>query len=152
MENLIGKKVFITSTCGGFINRKHFEEEGFSFEGSIQKIVEDKVLNPYQISFNNGISLINLKREDFVLIEDNIGYIKENIRFLIENKNRDLIILLSKNLLGEPKIIFENNNEINRKLNKDKFFLTEEEAKEFLKSFNKSDLLDLIRIESYYIN
>lgn len=114
--------------------------------------MEDKVLNPYQISFNNGISLINLKREDFVLIEDNIGYIKENIRFLIENKNRDLIILLSKNLLGEPKIIFENNNEINRKLNKDKFFLTEEEAKEFLKSFNKSDLLDLIRIESYYIN
>lgn len=48
-------------------------------------------------------------------------------------------------LIKQKKIIIS-------KLNKDKFFLTEEEAKEFLKSFNKSVLLDLIRIESYYIN
>lgn len=144
MENIVGKKVYITSTCGGFINRDYFLSEGYSFEGIVNKIVASE--NPFEIVFNNGKSTINLKREHFIVVNENnsIESIIDNIKFVLLTRDNELYVLNTD--LNEANL-FENIDSERIKYKK-YLFSNQSEAEIFLDKFY---LRKLLKIESYYV-
>ncbi len=147
---ILGKDVYITSTCNGFINRDMLEQElGASFEG---KLVGIKNLeHPYEISFNNGASILNLDTEHFEFIEKDktVEEIKKNIRYVLLTKDRTKMYLKEGlNESGDYIKTNRTNTERNRSINKSETFLTYKEACDFIeKNYLKKELV----IESYYI-
>lgn len=137
---ILGKDVYITSTCNGFINRDVLEQElGASFEGKLVGIKD--LEHPYEIRFNNGVSVLNLDTEHFEFIEKDksVEEIKKNIRFVLLTKDR-------------TKLYFNDcsrsNTEKNRSINKADTFKNYSDAYNYVEEHY---LKKEVCIESYYI-
>lgn len=142
---MLNKKVFITSTCGGFMNRDYFLKEGYSFEGFVNKI--DNSLNPFQIVFNNGVSTINLEKEHFVFLDDlneTAEEIEKNVKFVLLTRDNELYVLNTDLNIADLFL----NSESERSKNKAYLFSSQLDAQKFL---DKHYLNKLLKIESYYV-
>lgn len=155
-ENLLNREVYLTSSLEGFINRLYFEETlNTDFKGVISKIDFNQTC-PYTIIFNNGVSMLNVSREHFELISEElpIEEIKNNIKYVLVFKIGFADYLCVK---GKKKLFIVNNKKNRHKL----IFSSEFEAKQFMTTQKfekmKNNLEGYfnqkisIKIESYFI-
>lgn len=140
---ILGKDVYITTTCNGFLNRDLLEKElEVSFKGKIIGIKNAE--NPYEVRYDNGVSILNLDSEHFEFIEKDksVEEIKNNIKYVLLSKKEKTKLYIK----GIEELV--ENTEKNRSTYKENLFLNYEEAYSFIE---KNYLKDRVRIESYYV-